>query len=61
MAIEEDVACEEVESDNDEGDAVDKLDYSEEERVADDDGFGMDIQPLLRNIGPVLDMWKAMK
>jgi len=61
VAIEEDVACEEVESDNDEGDAVDKLDYSEEERVADDDGFGMDIQPLLRNIGPVLDMWKAMK
>jgi len=47
---------------NDEGDAADKLDDSEEERVVnDDDGFGIDIQPPVRKIGPVLDRWKAMK
>ena len=27
----------------------------------DNDGFGMDIEPPVRNIGPVLDRWKAMK
>jgi len=52
MGGEEDVICEEVESENREGDAVDKLDDSEEERVANDnDGFGIDIQPPVRNIG----------
>ena len=34
MAIVEEVMCEEVESENDEGDVVDKLDDSEEESVA---------------------------
>jgi len=27
----------------------------------DDDGFGVDIQPPVRKLGPVLDRWKAMK
>jgi len=59
---EEDVICEEVESENDEGAGADKLDDSEEERVADDDdGFGVDIQPPVRKLGAVLDRWKAMK
>jgi len=48
--------------DKDEGSVVDKLDESEEERVADDDdGFGMDIEPPVRKNGPVLDRWRAMK
>ena len=49
-------------SDKDEGSSADKLDDSEEERVADDDdGFRMDIEPPVRKIGSVLDRWKAMK
>ena len=52
-----DVNCE-----DEEGLVGDKLDDSEEERVAnDDDGFGMDIDPPVRKIGPVLDRWKSFK
>jgi len=58
VAVEDEV----VEDDNDEGFYADKLDDSEEERVAhNDDGFGMDIQQRVRNIGPVLERWKAMR
>jgi len=57
----EDVVVEDV-SDKDEGSAADKLDESEEERVADDDdGFGMHTESEVRKIGPVLDRWRAMK
>ena len=49
-------------SEKDEGSSIDKLDESEEERVADDnDGFGMHIEPPVRNIELVLDRWKAIK
>jgi len=51
-----DVVVEDV-FDKDEGSSTDKLDDREEERVADDDdGFGMDSEPPVRKIGPVLDI-----
>jgi len=65
VAVEDVVMCETkvaVEDDNDEGSYADKLDDSEEERVADDDdGFWMDIQQRVRNIRPDLERWKAMR
>jgi len=57
----EEVVVEDVNCDDEEGLAGEKLDDSEEERVVDDDGFGMDIDPLVWKIGPILDRWKSFK
>ena len=54
---------EQVQAKEEEGSARDKLDDSEEERVANDDDelFGLDNGSPRRNIGPVLDRWKPLK
>jgi len=62
VVAEEEVVVEDVNCEDEEGLAGEKLDDSEEKRVADDDdGFGMDIDPPVRKIGPVLDRWKSFK
>ena len=62
MVEEEEVVVEDVNCEDEEGLAGEKLDDSEKERVANgEDGFGMDIDPPIRKIGPVLDRWKSFK